>query len=588
MFPDARNSLRRWSESADTKIPIPVAITLQNFYHDDGYDKNESLAPSGIWLNHQTQHRSTLLPRLNLEITVTKKDGEEKNETSSTAVVLSQNNLQNRSVHPSWEHLDELLSRSETLNTCKNNNKGEKEYSYWWDDHVLYKSMRVKLSTVQYDKDDRNKSQQHGTADSETDTFLETFLHPSLLERIDLKSLKNSSSNERDLDKCRTNFPPALPPNSLLIHFSDGSIRCQPHIYQILWDYYGKDGLLNPNPVETFSRFEDDVFDTLDQVKQTPQRSRARSVSSLLDTDDEVQNEELSAQQQDLTAPINKAVYICSRLSNGIQKQNHKQYPVKQTIDAFSYCENDVRDENMRKEKLNLQRLIAEEELLLKEEITSLEEEKAIIIDLMKEVQIVERDILRTSKELKKQLLKWKRNELLKSAQSIKLIRDLRDIYPITTESATMQSFPFSAAVNTTKYESGGKGYIIRGLRLPVDIYTTGIPEEEVNASLGYCAHLVLTVAKYLNIHLRYRIFCNGSRSAIELESGIVLPLFLGRLAARALEREQVDRGARLLGANVDCILMHLNLMSLQEYHILARLQIILNFVAEGKLSRLV
>ena len=118
MFPDARNSLRRWSESADTKIPIPVAITLQNFYYDDGYDKNESLAPSGIWLNHQTQHRSTLLPRLNLEITVTKNDGEEKNETSSIAVVLSQNNLQNRSVHPSWEHLDELLSRSETLNTC--------------------------------------------------------------------------------------------------------------------------------------------------------------------------------------------------------------------------------------------------------------------------------------------------------------------------------------------------------------------------------------------------------------------------------------------------------------------------------------
>ena len=66
------------------------------------------------------------------------------------------------------------------------------------------------------------------------------------------------------------------------------------------------------------------------------------------------------------------------------------------------------------------------------------------------------------------------------------------------------------------------------------------------------------------------------------------MPLFLGRLAARALEREQVDRGARLLGANVDCILMHLNLMSLQEYHILARLQIILNFVAEGKLARLV
>jgi hypothetical protein len=120
-----------------------------------------------------------------------------------------------------------------------------------------------------------------------------------------------------------------------------------------------------------------------------------------------------------------------------------------------------------------------------------------------------------------------------------------------------------------------------------VDIYTTGILEEEVNASLGYCAHLIFMVAKYLTIQLRHRIFCNGSRSAIELDGVGVFPLFLGRLAARALEREQVDRGARLLGTNVDCILMHLNLLpssssSLQQYHILARLQIILNFVAEG------
>jgi hypothetical protein len=125
---------------------------------------------------------------------------------------------------------------------------------------------------------------------------------------------------------------------------------------------------------------------------------------------------------------------------------------------------------------------------------------------------------------------------------------------------------------------------VIRGLRLPVDIYTTTVPEEEINASLGYCAHLVFMIAKYLTIPLRHRIFCNSSRSAIQQDGVGVFPLFLGRMVARSLEREQVDRGARLLGANVNCVLMHLGMPeSLQTQHILARLDAILNSVSPTK-----
>jgi hypothetical protein len=658
MFPDARNSLRRWSESAQTKIPIPVAITLHNYFvppptgtkpserssslkttnDDDNNNETSSPSPSkedeevayrsrGMWLHRQTQHNSNLLPRLNLEITATiarqQKDDEEEedkdkdNVEASVVVVYSQKTPQTRSVHPSWEHLDERICIPAYRKNC--DNKGVYECSaHWWDDNELYKSMKVKLCILPHDEEnggkphtvisnDVQKKKQEEEIICDDSKFLETFLHPSLLERIDLGPSKNNNDSnikEGDLDDYLTKLPPALPSNAMLVHFSDGSIRCPSNIYEILWDNYGTHGILEPPPVEDFSRFEDDVFNTLDHAKQTPQRSRARSVSSLLDNDyndqhndgedDSIprqllQNEELSTsllrEQENPTTPPRRPLSI-GRVSNKeIIKQKHQQ--TQQINAAYSCSEQDILKEDRIQEKRNLLRLIAEEERALKEDCDSLQYEQKTMLGLMKEVQVVERDICRVKIELNKQSLKWEREEFLKGAQSIKLFRDLRDIYPITLDSIAAQSSSFNNTLYTSTTGTGGKGYLIRGLRLPVDIYTTGILEEEVNASLGYCAHLIFMVAKYLTIQLRHRIFCNGSRSAIELDGVGVFPLFLGRLAARALEREQVDRGARLLGTNVDCILMHLNLLPsssscLQQYHILARLQIIQNFVAEG------
>jgi len=561
-----------------------------------------------MWLHRQTQHNSILLPRLNLEITVNiaqqqrqreeEEEEKESNAEASIEVVYSQNSTQTQSVHPSWEHLDERICIP--------------TYVKWWDDNELYKSMKVKLYILPHEENGREshtvlsndvpRQQKEEICNNEDDRFLEYYLHPSLLERIDLGSSRNkkdNNSDEGELDDSLTKLPPALPPNAMLVHFSDGSIRCPSHIYQILWEYYGNVGILDPPPVENFSRFEDDVFDTLDHVKQTPQRSRARSASSLLDQyndynypfdgDDNcsshqlLQNEEssMSSQQQQQATPPLRPSTSRGVFNNDITKQ-------KEQRTVFSCNEQDIVEEDMVQGKLELLRLIAQEELALNEDRDYLQDQKTNMIDLMKEVQVVERDIVSVKIELKEQSLKWEREEFLKEAQSIKLFRDLRDIYPITLDSIATQSSPFNNPVNVSTIKAGGKSFLIRGLRLPVDIYTTGILVEEVNASLGYCAHLVFMVAKYLMIHLRHRIFCNASRSAIELYGVGIFPLFLGRLAAKALEREQVDRGARLLGANVDCILMHLNLLpslssSLQQNHILARLQTILNFVAEGQ-----
>lgn len=691
MFPDARINFRRWSVSAETKIPIPVAITLHNFIlptersslattntsstpdhnsssihaeNDDTEDTNESPSSSpskeedaarrnrGMWLHRQPQHNSNLLPRLGLEITATPPchqeheqlheelheheqdkgvDDSNKNNgkqgTSSTVapmVVYSQHSPRTPSVHPSWEHLDERISIE--------------KYDDWWNQNDLYKSMKVKLSVLSNpDKDgSQQKCQEQGTED---DCFIEAHLHPSFLERIDLGANNN---NTEDMD-ANSLLPPGLPPNAMLVHFSDGSIRCPPHIYQILWNNYGHShGILDPPPVEDFSRFEDDVFATLDHVKQTPQRPRFRSVSSLLDQDHAAgvtnpnphkndhhadnstttdkdggsgnlplpQDEKNSSspaseekRQQEsypITPPRPRRTFVSGEngdFNNGITRNPNCQK--QQDDDAsllFRFSEQDIVKEERRQEKLDLLRLIVEEERALEDDLDCLKVEQLTLTNLMEQVQLVERDISKVQTELHKQSLKLEREEILKESQSIKLFRDLKGIYPITLDSAaTLSSVGIIQSTRAPGGTAGGTGriggknncYLIRGLRLPADIYTTSISEEEVNTSLGYCAHLVFMVAKYLAIQLRHRIFCNGSRSAIELDDVGIFPLFLGRLAARALEREQVDRGARLLGASVNCIMMHLDLKSSSSSsppsHILARLQTILDHVAEGK-----
>ena len=582
MFPDARISLRRWSLYAETKIPIPMAITLHNFvapneptplaardragscdsansnYSERSQNHNESPASSpnkeekdtsrrgGMWLLHrQPQYTNNLLPNLRMDISATHSEEEEEEPAS---LLYSQPSTQAHSLHPSWEHLDERIS----VEDCED----------WWNENKLYKSMKVKLSVVQ---DNSEKS-------ADNDCFLQAYLHPSFLERIDL--LGSSSNQNEDPDdlmeqSMESKLPPSLPPNALLVHFSDGSIRCPPNTYQLLWDAYGR-SVLEPPPVEDFSRFEDDAFATLDNVEQTPRRPRMKSVSSLLDQDAGYVRPQDDSREENLQTPPRTTRNTARELT----------YPQHETNNAN---EQEIAREERRQEKLELLRLIAQEERALEDDLHGVQTEQETLKTLVEEVRSVELDISKVQIELSKQSLKLDKEEILKESQSFKLLRDLRDIYPIAPDSAPTPREHIIQSTRQVENTGGTTAYLIRGLRLPTDIYATTISEEEVNTSLGYCAHLVFMVAKYLGISLRHRIFCNGSRSAIELDGVGIFPLFLGRLAARALEREQVDRGARLLGTNVDCIRMHLDLPSKSSSHILERLQTILEFVEKGK-----
>lgn len=69
---------------------------------------------------------------------------------------------------------------------------------------------------------------------------------------------------------------------------------------------------------------------------------------------------------------------------------------------------------------------------------------------------------------------------------------------------------PHTQAIYPIKYHDTLKEYTIRGLELPADLYS--MDDERISSALGYTAHLVCMLAKYLQIPLRYQVIYNASR----------------------------------------------------------------------------
>lgn len=142
-----------------------------------------------------------------------------------------------------------------------------------------------------------------------------------------------------------------------------------------------------------------------------------------------------------------------------------------------------------------------------------------------------------------------RQSEFFLEARRIKLLLDLRNIYPIT-------------------FLLGEDRYCIRDLRIPIEIHSGVVGEEESSAALGFLCHLLSMVGKYMSVQLRHRIFCNSSRSAIQEDGGAIYPLFL-----KGVEREQLDHGVLLLRRNVECILKTRDIEYKPREHILVNVK---------------
>ncbi|CAM9283936.1 unnamed protein product [Ectocarpus sp. 8 AP-2014] len=195
---------------------------------------------------------------------------------------------------------------------------------------------------------------------------------------------------------------------------------------------------------------------------------------------------------------------------------------------AESACAMDT----LRLELTNQQELLEAEEASFLREKRYLQAETLAVEELLKGMAEAEEAAIEDGRQLESEKRETFKSHVLLEARRARLTAELQAIYPI-------------------KYQGNLKEFTIRGLELPADLYS--IDDERISSALGYTAHLVCMLAKYLQISLRYQVIYNASRSAVRdnvTGVGVAYPLF-----RRGVEKERFDRGVYLLGRDVEQML---------------------------------
>ena len=195
-------------------------------------------------------------------------------------IVLCSKLQDTRSSHPQWDHIDEKLDELY--------DQIPKENDLWND---LYKAMRIQFRAIvplqlngttntdshagNYDANEDRCSLTEGCKTSKSILLATSPLHPFKLKSI--SSLIEHSTNTVSQSKLlgsstfKESVPHSLPPNSILIHYSDGSTRICPGLFNLLVDkgvIIRKDNeskLDEELEIDKFAkRFDDDAFNVLE------------------------------------------------------------------------------------------------------------------------------------------------------------------------------------------------------------------------------------------------------------------------------------------------------------------------------------
>lgn len=139
-----------------------------------------------------------------------------------------------------------------------------------------------------------------------------------------------------------------------------------------------------------------------------------------------------------------------------------------------------------------------------------------------------------------KQGILERRSEVLRAAHKIRsrqamLVRELGTVYPI-------------------EYVGAGD-FTIRGIKISNADLTGGsssgrVDEETISTALGYIAHLVFMLSKYLHVTLRYKVVPYSSRSYLKDE--INDPNGEYPLYKKGIEKERFDRATAYLKKDVE------------------------------------
>jgi len=130
-----------------------------------------------------------------------------------------------------------------------------------------------------------------------------------------------------------------------------------------------------------------------------------------------------------------------------------------------------------------------------------------------------------------------------------RMIAQLLQIYPIMRPGANQEASPVTASILLSM--SASQHWTLRTIPLP-NVQLASFDEETVSTALGYVAHLVFLVAKYLDVPLRYRIVYRASRSLIcdDVQHFVQFPLFYSKV-----DQKHFECAVMLLNKNIQHLL---------------------------------
>lgn len=275
-------------------------------------------------------------------------------EIGSTAakervVVLCSKLQDTRSSHPLWDHVNEKLDDLYDLIPREND---------LWSD--LYKAMRIQFRAIVPSKADfsmkddpllNDASESINCKSSKSILLASCPLHPFKLKPITLSSTKGVNDNSTSsfligTSKFRDNVPYAMPPNSILIHYSDGTTRVSPEVFHILRHKNVIDTEASNNQqqleimdVDKFARrFDDDAFDVLDDkgyVKAKLQLENSQFAKQKIQNNDEP-NESDSEAKFIAAESTNKKINIPDQEACASVDQEKANVTLNGSLNGFS------------------------------------------------------------------------------------------------------------------------------------------------------------------------------------------------------------------------------------------------------------
>jgi hypothetical protein len=338
----------------EASVPLPVSVTLYNLFIPSKKDNKKALL--------RPEYTADLLVPVRLDIVFASTEDEKESKNSAFEEelddqiqddILMFSSVNDRgALHPSWDRLDERIDVF--------NETGNTEF------RSLYQSMRLRVIA---------------TPDADR-VLVDVPLHPSHLRRLP----EDTSNPEDDGGIAWEQRPPPkkLPPNAVLIDYSDGSTRVYPPLYHLLVE---KNVIVEPDPRDASllqdedeerrrqSRFTDDVFKTLDKVMwNEPPRKLRPSPSSLLETDDETKAVPVKSlgDDDDFMSEDYATILDLSGGMNAVLDDDMERKLAGLSLanqDTFLPIELDSAITDLQREKQELEQLIANEESCLQQEL---------------------------------------------------------------------------------------------------------------------------------------------------------------------------------------------------------------------------